>query len=70
MALLREATTSSALISLADQSARGQQKKRRSPFGDVKIDYPADLATMSLAAVGRLEWDVIEQLLRKVLPAN
>lgn len=68
IALLREATTSSALVSLAEQSAKGQQTGPLSAFGHIKIEYPQDVSHMSLVAVGEIEWHAIEALLRKVLP--
>lgn len=67
IALLREATTSSALVSLAEQSAKGQMGPL-SAFGSIKIEYPPDVSQMSLADVGKMEWHEIEALLRKVLP--
>lgn len=67
IALLREATTSSALVSLAERSAKGQQGSPLSAFGDINIEYPQDVSHMSLAAVGEIEWHAIEALLRKVL---
>jgi hypothetical protein len=67
IALLREATTSSALVSLAERSAKGLQTSPSSVFGNVEIEYPKDIANMSLSAVGEIEWHAIEALLRKVL---
>lgn len=56
-------------MSLADRAANGQQTKLANPFGDLQIDYLADVASMTLAEVGALEWDAIEALLRRVLPS-
>ena len=56
-------------MSLADRAAKGHQTKLANPFGDLQIDYPADVASMTLAEVGALEWDAIEALLRRVLPS-
>lgn len=74
MALIREAnastSSSTALISLADLAALGQQDKPRSPFGELKIEYPQEVSTMTLAAAARCEWNAIEAALRKVLPAE
>ncbi|OBT68346.1 hypothetical protein VE03_02897 [Pseudogymnoascus sp. 23342-1-I1] len=67
IALLREATTSSALVSLAERSAKGLQTGALSAFGNIEIEYPKDLSSMSLSAVGEIEWHAIEALLRKVL---
>ncbi|KFY50332.1 hypothetical protein V495_00307 [Pseudogymnoascus sp. VKM F-4514 (FW-929)] len=67
IALLREATTSSALVSLAERSAKGLQTGALSAFGNVEIEYPKDISNMSLSAVGEIEWHAIEALLRKVL---
>ncbi|KFY65264.1 hypothetical protein V496_02688 [Pseudogymnoascus sp. VKM F-4515 (FW-2607)] len=67
IALLREATTSSALVSLAERSAKGLQTGPLSAFGNIEIEYPKDISNMSLSAVGEIEWHVIEALLRKVL---
>ena len=55
-------------MSLADRAAKGHQTKLSNPFGDLQIDYPTDVASMTLAEVGALEWDVIEALLRRILP--
>jgi hypothetical protein len=65
--LLREATTSSALVSLAERSAKGLQTGALSVFGNIEIEYPKDVSNMSLSAVGEIEWHAIEALLRKVL---
>ncbi|KFY74950.1 hypothetical protein V499_05049 [Pseudogymnoascus sp. VKM F-103] len=67
IALLREATTSSALVSLAERSAKGLQTGALSVFGNIEIEYPKDVSNMSLSAVGEIEWHAIEALLRKVL---
>ncbi|KFY23224.1 hypothetical protein V493_05986 [Pseudogymnoascus sp. VKM F-4281 (FW-2241)] len=67
IALLREATTSSALVSLAERSAKGLQTGTLSAFGNIEIEYPNDVSNMSLSAVGEIEWHAIEALLRKVL---
>ncbi|KFY88194.1 hypothetical protein V500_06476 [Pseudogymnoascus sp. VKM F-4518 (FW-2643)] len=67
IALLREATTSSALVSLAERSAKGLQTGALSAFGNIEIEYPKDVTNMSLSAVGEIEWHAIEALLRKVL---
>ncbi|KFY15727.1 hypothetical protein V492_01799 [Pseudogymnoascus sp. VKM F-4246] len=67
IALLREATTSSALVTLAERSAKGLQTGALSAFGNIEIDYPKDVSNMSLSAVGEIEWHAIEALLRKVL---
>ncbi|KAK5245883.1 hypothetical protein LTR16_007197, partial [Cryomyces antarcticus] len=66
--LLHTATTSSAFLSLAEQSANSAAGTTRSPFGNVVVPYArADKGTYSMARVIQLEWDVIEGLLRKIL---
>lgn len=70
MALIREATTSSAVVSLAEQAAQGQQTKLASPFGNMKIEYLDDVANMSLSDVGAIEWHAIEAVFRKILPSE
>ncbi len=70
MALLREATSSSGVLSLAEQSRAGGQTRTLNAFGDVHIEYPADVSKMSLADVGAIEWNMVEALLRKILSAN
>jgi hypothetical protein len=69
MALLRDATTSPAHISLGERSADADE---RPPcvFGNLKFDYPKHLGSCSLAYVAKLEWITIDRLLRRVLPGK
>ncbi len=68
MALLREATTSSALVPLAERSAIDFSfSKFPSAFGNIRIDYGAKVQQLSFAEVEKMEWDAIEQLLQRYL---
>jgi hypothetical protein len=66
VALIREATTSSAIVSLADRSAT-DATTFRSLFGNASVEYPANVDQMPLSLIAKLEWNVIEMLLRKIL---
>ncbi|KAI9791359.1 MAG: hypothetical protein M1835_000376 [Candelina submexicana] len=66
-ACLRQATTSSALVSLAELSLRGAHGAVSRPFGNVTVSWPANKENMTMAAAAALEWGVVENLLRKVL---
>lgn len=70
VSLLREATTSSRGFSLAQKSALGGFNAPTSPFGNVFIDYGADKNKLSLAQAAVLEWNAIEELLRRVLSSG
>jgi hypothetical protein len=67
MALLRDATTSPALISLGERSTDADE---RPPcvFGNLKFDFPPHFRSCTLAYVAKLEWTTIDTLLRRVLP--
>ncbi|KAI9701230.1 MAG: hypothetical protein M1836_001899 [Candelina mexicana] len=66
-ACLRKATTSSALVSLAELSQRAQAGAVARPFGNVTVSWPANKENMTMAAAAAVEWGVVENLLRKVL---
>lgn len=66
-ALLREATTSVKILSLADMAESKSPTTSPSIFGSLKIDYPDNVELLSISEVARIEWEVIEELLRKVL---
>lgn len=69
VALLREATTSSAVVSLAERAATENRHTsgKSKFFGNVAVKYPENVQKMSLADIAVLEWDVIEKLLRQRL---
>ncbi|KAI9721267.1 MAG: hypothetical protein M1812_002429 [Candelaria pacifica] len=66
-ACLREATTSSALVSLAEISLSRASEAVASPFGNVTVPWPTNKESMTMAAAAAVEWGVVENLLRKVL---
>lgn len=65
MALLREATTLPGKVSLAERASNEVQIPL--VFGNMGIEYPANVQQMTFAQVARIEWTVIERLLRKIL---
>jgi hypothetical protein len=65
MALIREATTLPSKVSLAERASNGVQIPL--VFGNMGIEYPANVQQMTFAQVARIEWPVIERLLRKTL---
>jgi hypothetical protein len=67
MALLREATTSSAVVSLAERAAGVSEQKLPNVFGNIQVDYPCPAHTMTLSMAAQAEWNAIEALLRKIL---
>ena len=67
LTLLREATVSSAVISLAERSTTVNVARSPSIFGRINIRYPVSFEKMTIAAIAKIEWDEIERLLRKVL---
>jgi hypothetical protein len=65
VALIREYTTSSDQLSLAERSARGLQMP--GAFGFMSVHYPENLQQMTFAEVAAIEWNFVEQLLRAIL---
>lgn len=65
MALLREATTLPGKVSLAERASNEAQIPL--VFGNMGIEYPDNVQQMTFAQVARIEWTVIERLLRKAL---
>ncbi|GAB7352590.1 hypothetical protein MBLNU459_g2971t1 [Dothideomycetes sp. NU459] len=71
VSLLREATTASpSHFTLAQRSAFGDLYDPASPFGNMYVDYGGDRAKLSLADAALAEWNVVEELLRRVLPSG
>jgi hypothetical protein len=66
MALLREATTSMDMITLA-QRQNVWTSEIPSSFGNINIQYPPDVKFWTFAQVRDIEWGVIDNLLRKSL---
>jgi hypothetical protein len=54
---------------LADQAARGEESDELKLFGDLDkhLNFPRHLAKLTLAEVARIEWHVIEKILREGL---
>ncbi|KAK4911318.1 hypothetical protein LTR66_017370, partial [Elasticomyces elasticus] len=68
VSLLREATTASATMTLAERSAAQAAGTTPGPFGNVVIHYGSDGSNpLSLEQAAAIEWAVVERLLRKVL---
>lgn len=67
MALLREATTSSALVTLAERVNSFADNSFPNVFGNIQIEYPIPVEDMTFSMIARVEWDVLEGLLRRVL---
>jgi len=67
VSLIHKATSSSALVTLAEQSANNASQTDTSPFGNVTVPWPADKGGMTMAAAAAMEWGVLEALLKKVL---
>lgn len=65
MALLREATTLPGKVTLAERASN--EVAVPLVFGNMGIEYPANVQQMTFAQVARIEWTVIERLLRKTL---
>ena len=68
-AIIREATESKQQLTLAEQAARGGQKKEIKLFGDLDkhIEYGKGLAHQTLSQVAHAEWTAIEKVLRMAL---
>lgn len=68
VAIIRE-TTKKRQLSLAEQAAMGQNSDEVKLFGDLDkhLNFPKHLHHMTLAEVARIEWSVIEKLLRQAL---
>ncbi len=69
MYLLREATTSPQLNTLAELNAAPRPAPDDSFFGNVHIKYPDNVQTMTIYQVSLIEWAYIEKTLRRVLTA-
>ena len=53
------------LPSLAEHVGSHNVQQRPTPFGDFRIDWPADAASMTLAAATGLEYLTLENALRR-----
>jgi hypothetical protein len=67
VALFREATARTGSMSLAEFRAQRSVGSGMKPMGDFTIDYGDDPLSLSMAEVAKKEYDMIEQLLSKVL---
>jgi hypothetical protein len=65
-ALLREATESSLPVTLAEQAEQGSDECLN-VFGKIVFPYPPDVYNCTMGALAKIEWNVIETLLRKIL---
>ncbi|KAI9838978.1 MAG: hypothetical protein M1819_004186 [Sarea resinae] len=67
ISLLREATTSAALVPLAEMAANASSNATTPLFGNLKVPWPKHKAYLSMAQAANIEWNTVEVLLRRVL---
>ena len=67
IAKIRHACTSTQLLSLAEQAAKGGKRTEEKLFGDLdkNIKYGSGLSSLTLADVAKIEWAAIENALRR-----
>jgi hypothetical protein len=68
IAIIRE-TTEKCQLSLAERAALGHTSDEAKLFGqlDKHLNFPEHFHQMTLAEVARIEWTVIEMILRQAL---
>lgn len=64
---MREATAGTRQLSLAERAAMGLDSHNPGPFGDIDVDYPGKLDMLSMADGAVVEWNRLEELLKRVL---